>query len=196
MLDSVMTRYNGLTNPGSFVLYDIHTIYHHTLALDQLLDLSPSGYWKIIWFKFDDTCSQILEIFTDNEPLSGFYNFLDYGLSPFQSHPGNERKEMSLAEPPPGGDDHFFISGSISSELDLLFDCIILEEQLNWLDLESLTNHTHYIYCVSPSTYDPSESNFHTEASCNDSLVGGIRAYINDDLTGLIECLPFLIFRG
>ena len=126
------------------------------MSLDQFLDLSPSIYWKINWFKFDATCSQILATFSDDDPLSGFYYCLDGGLSPVNIYPVKERNRLSVEEPYPVVDDQFFDSVSRPSELDLFFDFVPLEEPFNWLYLESLTNHNHYIYCVFPSTDAPS----------------------------------------
>ena len=88
ILSELMYCYNGLTYPGYLFLDDICTTYNHTLDLDQILDLSPSFYWHINWIKFDATCSQILSIFADDEPLSGFYYLLDDDLYPLQSYPG------------------------------------------------------------------------------------------------------------
>ena len=56
----------------------------------------------------------------------------------------------------PGGDDILFDFVSIPSELYLFFDYDPLEEPLNWLDLESLSNNTHYIDCVFNYSYVPS----------------------------------------
>ena len=63
ILYAVIIFYNGLTHPGQFVHDAIHTTYHRTLDLGQLLDLSPSIYWHVNRFKFDATCSQILASF-------------------------------------------------------------------------------------------------------------------------------------
>ena len=85
--------------------------------------------------KFDATCYQILAIVSDDEPLSGLYDFFDGGLSPLCSSTGNERNIASLEEPSPGRYDHFFDSVYSPSELDLLFDCVLLDETFNWIDL-------------------------------------------------------------
>ena len=72
---------------------------------------------------------------------------------------------MSVKEPYPGEDDNFLDYFPNPYDLDLLFDCVLLEEPFYWLDLESLTNHTHYIDCEFPSKDSPSASNCPTSAS-------------------------------
>ena len=52
-----MTWYNNLTHPEPFFLDVIYTAFHRTLALDQIVNFSPSIYWHIGVFKFDATCS-------------------------------------------------------------------------------------------------------------------------------------------
>ena len=45
ILSSVLTWYNGMTHPGSFIVDSLYITYHCTFDIDQLLDLSPSVYW-------------------------------------------------------------------------------------------------------------------------------------------------------
>ena len=101
-----------------------------------------------------------------------------------------------MEKPSPVGDDHFLDSMSNHSELVLLFYCVPLEESFNGVDLESLTNQTHFIYCVFPYPDVPSASNFPTVSLYNDSLVGCIGIYINYDPTDLSDCFPVISDSG
>ena len=69
--------------------------------------------------------------------------------------------------------------------LELFFYFVILEDPFNLLDLESLTNHTHYLYFLFISSYVPSASNIRNAAVYKSSLVRGIGIYVNEDTTGL-----------
>ena len=72
-----------------------------------------------------------------------------------------------MEDPSPGGEYLCFGYVFIPSELDLFLDFVLLEGPFNFLDLGSLTNHNHYIYCVFPYPDVPSVSNFTTTSSYN-----------------------------
>ena len=143
-----MTWYDNLTHPGTFVLDAICATYLRTLDPDQILDLSPSVYWKINWFKFDATCSQISALFADDEPLSEFYDLFDDDICPLQSSPGNERNITSAEEPPPGWEYNLFDYVFIPSELDLFFDFPLgVSVQLAWFVIPYKTHSLHRL-CI------------------------------------------------
>ena len=96
IISAVITFYNGITHPGSFVADALLTTYHWTLYLRQLLDFPPSIYWHINWFKCDSTCSQNLVIFADDEARSGFYDFFDDDIYPLYIYPVKERNITSV----------------------------------------------------------------------------------------------------
>ena len=172
----------ALLNPGPsyLILFEPLTIIPRLFISSFLCHLLSTG--RLIGSNLMPSVPKF-HIFADDNPLSGFYDCFDDGLSPLQSFPEKERNITSAEESSHGRDDQFF-------------DCDPLEEPFNCIYLEYLINHTNCLYCLSTSPDDPSASNFPNAASCNSSLVLCIRTYINGDITGLRYCLPIIFDSG
>ena len=139
--------------PSPFILFIVPIIVPWILITSLVFKLLSFG--RLVGSNLMPPVPKFWQIFAGDDPLSGLCDFLDDGISHLQSYPGKKRNIMLVEDTFLVEDDHFFDCVSLPSELDLLFYCIPLEEPLNWLDLVSITNHTHYIYCVFHFTYNP-----------------------------------------
>ena len=129
-----MNLYNCLTFPVFLVLNAICTTYRYTSALDNILDFPPPVYWNNNRFKFDATCSQILAIFSDDDPLFLVIILLLLCYLPSSEllSKGNKHNISGLAFHWRRFSLFFF---SRQHDLEPLYDCVTLEEPFNWIAL-------------------------------------------------------------